>query len=214
MSFYSPSDSKFTRHYREEVEMAFSAIDCVLHRDHVIYASSEISSGFRLFATLRDQGLKNADELKQKMGEAWYESTIVGRNTKAAVLFTESIRSRLTDRTMVVTPAPFQAPGWTQPEYLAFWEELLRTRIKSVWFNQNWQFSNGCTFEFAVALDARLPTLDHAGKSLSQEEGIDLIRRAIQELDRDGFDTGKLRQNLALAKREPAPYTAGEATSG
>jgi hypothetical protein len=96
----------------------------------------------------------------------------------------------------MITPAPFTAPGWTQPEYLAFWETLLRTRIKGVWLNRDWQFSNGCTFEFAVAVDAGLPTSDCQGQLLPVEIAKDLIRDAIAVLDADGFDTSALRLNL------------------
>ncbi|MBV9406616.1 MAG: hypothetical protein JO211_14825, partial [Acidobacteriaceae bacterium] len=58
MSFYTPSDSTFTRHYREELEMVFSAIDCVLHREHVIYCSSELTTGLRLYEALEAHDLK------------------------------------------------------------------------------------------------------------------------------------------------------------
>jgi len=106
------------------------------------------------------------------------------------------VRSALGGRTMVVTPAPFTAPGWSQPEYLAFWETLLRTRIKSAWFNRNWQFSNGCTFEFAVAQHAGLSTLDHEGNTLDLLAGIELVKDAINKLNSEGFETSKLREYL------------------
>ena len=199
MSFYSPSNSKFTRHYREEVEMVFSGIDCVLHREHVIYCSSELTSGLRLYQELRQQGLKTASELRKRMGDAWFQSNLLDLNKEAAIRFAEDVRHRFHDRTIVVTPAPFSASGWNQDEYLAFWELLLRARIKAVWFNHNWAYSNGCTFEFAVAQDAGLPTLDQAGQPLAREEGIQLIVNAIARLQQDGFDTAKLEQNLHRA---------------
>jgi hypothetical protein len=196
MTFYSPSDSKFTRHYREEVEMTFSAIDCVLNREQGIYCSAELTTGWRLYEALREHKLKTAAELKQKMGEAWFTANIWDINVKSARDFAESVRSTLNDGTMVITPAPFSAPGWTQPEYLAFWETLLRTRIRSVWLNRNWQFSNGCTFEFAVAQDAGLPTFDQEGDTVDRSEGIELMSVAIRTLETEGFDTSKLRENL------------------
>ena len=210
MSFYNPSDSKFARHYREEVEMVFSAVDCILHRDHVIYCSSELTTGLRLYKALREHGLKTASELRKKMGDRWFNANLWDVNTEAAIRFAENVRSVFQDRTIVITPAPFSAPGWSQAEYLAFWEALLRTRIKSVWFNDNWWLSNGCTFEFAVAQDAGLPTVDREGNVLHRNEGIKLVQRAIEELEAEGFDTAKLRENLAHMSRArsqglPAP---------
>jgi hypothetical protein len=196
MALNGPSDSTFTRHYQEEVEMVFSAIDCALNRELAIYCSSELTSGLRLFAELGKHKLKTAAELKKQMGQAWFDANIFAVNAEAANEFAKFVRSSVSDNTMVITPAPFTAPGWSQPEYLAFWETLIRTRIESVWFNREWQFSNGCTFEYAVALDAELPTFNHDGKALDREAGMAAIESAIDRLKAEGFDTAKLQENL------------------
>jgi hypothetical protein len=198
MSFYAPSDSKFTRNYREEVDMVFSAIDCLLHRDHVIYCSSELSSGLRLYDALRQHNVKTAVELREQAGGAWYQANVWDVNVRAGIEFADAVRAVFPDRTIAITPAPFTAHGWSQPEYLYFWETLLRTRVKSGWFNLNWQYSNGCTFEFAVALDADLSTFDHTGQILTGSAGIALIRAAVEQLERQGFDASKLRANVEL----------------
>lgn len=196
MSFYTPSNSNFTRLYQEEVDIVFSGIDCVLNDERAIYCSSELTTGTRLYDALREHKLKTAAELQKKLGDAWYRTNIFDANVKLGKEFAQCVRGALSDNTMIITPAPFFAPTWTQPEYLFFWETLLRTRIKSAWFNHNWQFSNGCTFEFAVARDAAIPTLDHNGKTLEVDEAIQLIDLAIRRLDTDGFDTLKLAENL------------------
>jgi hypothetical protein len=209
MSFYSLSESKFTRHYHEEVDMVFSALDCALHDGHVIYASSELTSGFKLYEAMREHNVKTAADLKKKLGEEWHQRHILKPNIDSAKKFAEAVRATLHDNTIVITPAPFSAAGWSQSEYLAFWEQLLRTRVKSVRFNAHWQFSNGCTFEFAVAEDAGLPAFDHAGSVLPRKTGIQLIESAIRRLESQGFDASKLRENLERLLAIPAPL--GEA---
>lgn len=196
-TFYNPTDSQFTRHYRDEVEMVFSGIDCILHGGEVIYCSSELTSGYTLRMALLEHHLKTAAELKQKLGSDWFAKNIWDINVKAAIDFAESVRAKSAYKTLVITPAPFSAPGWSQHEYLAFWETLLRTRVRSAWFNRNWQYSNGCVFEFAVAQDAGLPTFDYEGKILDRETGITLIKNAIKQLEDEGFDTKSLRENVA-----------------
>jgi hypothetical protein len=196
-TFYDLSDSEFTRHYRDEVRMVFSGMDCILHGGEVIYCSSELTSGFTLRSALLKHKLKTAVELKQQMGSEWFKKNIWDANVKAAIDFAEAVRARAPHKTLAVTPAPFSAPGWSQHEYLAFWETLLRTRIRSAWFNRNWQYSNGCVFEFAVAQDAELPTFDHEGKILDRETGIALVKRSIDQLESEGFETTSLRDNLA-----------------
>jgi len=196
-SFYDPSDSEFKLNYRDVVQMVFSAMDCILHGGEVIYASSELTSGNRLRTALIEHKVKTAAELKQKLGSEWFNKNIWDKNVKAAVDFAEAVRATAPNKTLVITPAPFTAPGWSQPEYLAFWETLLRTRVRSVWFNRNWQYSNGCALELAVAQDAGLPTYDYQGKSLDRETGIALLKSAIDLMESDGFDTKVLRENAA-----------------
>jgi hypothetical protein len=196
MAFYHPSESRFSRHYREEVEMAFSSMDCVLNGEQAIYCSSELTTGIRLYEVLRQHRLESATELKRTMGQPWFEANIFQVNMHAASEFARSVRNAQPDRSMVITPAPFIAPGWTQPEYLGFWETLIRTRVKAVSFNQNWEFSNGCSFEFAVALDAGVPTFDQLGRPLGRKQGIGYLEGAIARLSSQGFDTVSLLESL------------------
>jgi hypothetical protein len=197
MIFYTLSDSAFTRLYREELEMSFSAMDCLLNGEKAVYASTELTTGQRLYNAMRQCGVKTVAELKQIKGKDWYSANIWDANLKAGSEFASRVRVNLGRKFMVVTPGPFTAPGWTQPEYLAFWEQLVRTRTGAVWFNLNWQYSNGCTFEFAVAVDAGVPVFDCEGHALDARQGAELVDAAIQSLLKDGFDVAKLRENLA-----------------
>jgi len=193
----SLSDSTFTRPYREEIDMAFSALDCILDHEKPIYASAELTTGRRFYDALREFHVKTADELKQLKGQDWYTANIWDANVNAAKGFAARVREKVGRKTLVISPAPFSAPGWNKSEYLAFWAQLLRTRISSTWFKLDWQYSNGCTFEFAVAADAGLPTLDHQGGALHAMQAAELISAAIRDLDSSALDTTKLRENLA-----------------
>jgi hypothetical protein len=217
MTFYSFSDSTFTRLHREEVEISFSAIDCALNAKKAIYASTELTTGLRLYETMRECGVVTVKELQQIKGKDWYTANIWDANLKAASEFASRVRINLDGNPIVITPGPFSAPGWTQPEYLAFWEQLIRTRISSAWFNLNWQYSNGCTFEYAVAMDAGVPTFDHEGRALDLRQGAQLVETAIQWLAKNGFDVTKtkLPENLGRLHRAfpPDPVSTGTSAS-
>src|SRR5277367_2701664 len=117
MLFCSLSDSTFTRLYREEVDKAFSALDCMLNREKAIYAGAELTSGRRLYNAFREFHVKTADELKQVKGKDWYGANIWDANVNAARDFAAQVREKVAGKTLVITPAPFSAPGWTPPEY-------------------------------------------------------------------------------------------------
>jgi hypothetical protein len=196
MIFYSLSDSSFTRLYREELEICISAMDCLLNGEKALYVSTELTTGLRLYDAMQECGVKTVAELKQIKGKDWYTANIWDANLRVGSEFASRVRVNLGGKFMVITPGPFSAPGWTQPEYLAFWEQLIRTRISSVWFNLNWQYSNGCTFEFAVAVDAGVPVFDHEGHALDVREGAQLVDAAVRTLMKNGVDVTKLRENL------------------
>lgn len=197
MSHYSLSKLKFTSAY-------FSAIDCVLNGNKAIYCSSEITSGLRLYTAMRKHGAKSGPELRRTLGDAWYQKNILDANIKSANLFADSVRRGQADGTLVITPAPLEIPDWGQSEYLAFWEELIRTRVKAVRFNKDWEFSNGCTFEFVVASEAGVSTLDADGEPFGLGAGLAAIEAAIDDLEHD-FDTPKLRDNLQSLRSLGAP---------
>jgi hypothetical protein len=200
MSLYSLSKLRFTRPY-------FSVFDCILNDKQAIYCSSELTSGLRTYEELRKRGLKSAPELKKELGDAWYQKNIWEANVQAANKFAASVLHEQTDGTAVITPAPFWVPDWDQPEYLAFWEELIRTRVKAVRFNRNWEFSNGCTFEFVVALDAGIRTLDSDGNALEPGAAVACVEAAVEQLE-NNFDTPKLRDNLQQMRSLGGPPPA------
>jgi hypothetical protein len=193
MAFISLSDPKITAPY-------LSAIDCTLDGGKAIYCSSELTSGRRLYNALRARGVTSEDELKERLGKElykeWRQKNVVNVNNSWASKFATFVRHSQNDGTLVINPGPLSDPRWGQDEYLAFWEELIRTRVTEVRFNQNWQFSNGCTFEFAVALDASIPTLDSHEYELGADEAVESVEKAAAKLEGEGFSIPKLRANL------------------
>ena len=185
-----------TRTYGDEVRIVLSALDSVLNGALAVYASSELTSGRRLYQLLRANCVRTAKDLEQRLGAKEYGRLLREPNLAAAVSFALDLRKRFEGSEIVVTPAPFTAPGWNQQEYLALWELLIRTRFKAVFFNANWYYSNGCAFEFAVAQDAGLSTYDAAGQPLGRAEGCEHIASAARELELDGFDASGLRESL------------------
>jgi len=169
-------------------------MNCVLTPEAAIYCSSELTSGLRQYKEMQKHGVKSAVDLKRKRGEDWVQKNIVDVNIQEADLFAASVRHAQSDGTQVINPAPLKVPDWGQPEYLAFWEELIRSRVKEVRFNKNWQFSNGCTFEFVVATDAKVRTLDADGNLLGPRTAVEQMEAAIERF-RD-LDTKKLKEHL------------------
>jgi hypothetical protein len=70
--------------------------------------------------------------------------------------------------------------------------------VKEVRFNKDWQFSNGCTSELAVALDEGIITLDSDGTDLSAEKAIAQVEEAVRWLEDHGFSEEPKVKTLRL----------------
>jgi uncharacterized protein YdcH (DUF465 family) len=172
----------------------FTAMECVLNGENAIYCSSELTSGLRAFNEMRKQRVKTSAELKDKLGSEWFPK-IFGPNIELANQFAESVRRAEDGKMLVITPAPLKVQDWGQPEYNGFWTELLHSkRIESVRFNEDWQYSNGCTTEFVEAQAAEIHTLDVKREIIARDAAIELIAAAIKEFA--DLDTSLLQQNL------------------
>ncbi len=180
MNLYRLSELTFTSPY-------FSAMDCILNgeRKCAIYCSTEITSGLSVYKTMQEHKVHTIAELDGSDTNIY--KNVKKANERTARSFAASVRAKQSNGTIVINPAPLHIPDWKQPEYLAFWDELIRTFVKEVRFNENWEFSNGCTYEFAVALDQDITTLDSTGNDLSAEKAIDAIEAALHSLEDWGF---------------------------
>src|SRR2546425_803419 len=127
---------RFERGYDEEVAIALSALDCVLLGRKGIYASSELTSGRRAQRLQREHNVPNVTALRDALGAEDYDALLWSPNVEAAVAFANRLRGELGDAELVISPAPFVAPDWPQEAYLKFWESVIRTRVKSVYFNE------------------------------------------------------------------------------
>jgi hypothetical protein len=202
--------STFSRSYAEESDLAFSAIDCVLNDEKASYASTELTTGRRVHAVQRELGAMRSADLKTRLGAQGYATRVWNPNVGAAMAFARRLHHSLGGNQLVITPAPFTAPGWSQPEYLGFWETLIRTRINAVYFNDEWEYSNGCTFEFLVAVDAGLPTFDAHGTPIDLETAIARIETAVGVVRGDRLEYETLADNLRrLQERTTADRASG-----
>jgi hypothetical protein len=64
-------------------------------------------------------------------------------------------------------------------------------------FNEDWEYSNGCTLEYAIAARKGIPRLDHLGNPLDLTTAIAKLQHAIAVLKREGFKVDTLEENLA-----------------
>lgn len=174
-------------------QIILSMADCFTREEKAVYCSSELTTGIRLYTACTDNGVTDRYALADKLGKDWLRDNVFKVNETAANEFASYIQIKRQHTT--ISPAALFVPEWGQHDYLSFWETLIKTRISEVWFNENWQYSNGCTFEFMAAKAAGLPTFDPVGGIISSAEGQTTIFRAIEVLGKQNIDTRKLEEH-------------------
>lgn len=187
---------RYERSFAEEMKIALAAMDCAINGRKVAYLSSPLTGGPRFYALLRQVGVKTSEGLKARLGEEGYNRELLGPNATVANTVANQIRERLGGR-LVVTPAPFMAPGWSQKNYLTFWETFIRERVSQIYFNEGWEYSNGCVFEYWVAADEGLQTFDVTAHPLPLANALKIVDGAVERLEADGVCPAILRAHVA-----------------
>jgi len=186
----------------DEINMTMSAFDCLLLDDAGIYCSSVITTGKKFYyEVLKQYGVRSEKELKEKLGDEEFkkvQTSLIQSNVARGVGFAEKLRER--GLTNVVTPGPYFAKGFDQQHYLYLWELFIIKKAYEARFNCNWEYSNGCTLEYAIAARKGIPRLDHEGSTLDLNCAIERVGAAVDELQKEGFVVTKLEQNLARLK--------------
>ena len=177
----------------DQQAIILSMADCFTRDEKALYCSSELTTGIRLYTACLDNGVTDRYALADKLGKDWLRDNVFKLNETEANTFASHIQRKYQHTT--ISPAALFVPDWGQHDYLSFWETLIKTRISEVHFNENWQYSNGCTFEFTAATKAGLPTFDKDGSVLTVEAASQLIRQAIDWLAARGIDTRKLEEH-------------------
>src|SRR5882672_2708477 len=184
----------------DEIRMSMSAFDCMLTDDAGIYCSSDITTGKRFYyEVLKRYDVRSEDELREKLGAEEFkkvQADLIQANVARGVLFAEKLRER--GKINVVTPGPYFAKGFDQQHYLYLWEWFIIKKIYEVRFNYDWEYSNGCTLEYAIAAKKDIPRLDHEGSNLDLKTAIERVKVALSELRNEEFLVTKLENNLTL----------------
>jgi hypothetical protein len=189
----------------DEIKMSMSAFDCVLPDDAGIYCSSDITTGKKFYyEVLKKYEARSEQELTEKLGDEEFkkvQTELIQFNVARGVKFAEKLRER--GLINVVTPGPYFARGFDQQHYLYLWEWFIIKKIYEVRLNGDWEYSNGCTLEYAIAARKGIPRLDHEGNSLDLHTAIERVEAAVKELSKEGFVITKLEHNLELMEAIP-----------
>ena len=160
--------------------------ESVLDGETACYCSAPVTSGKRYIDWLKRIGKNFADiDAAHADYHEHHFQEVIAPNRAHAQRIIQKLR---TERGQVVidpTAIPY-IEGWTQHDWRSFWQRVIERYVRTAFFIDDWQYSNGCVYEFWVAHKKGIPTLDEKGRALTLEAGITLIEKALAEMRQQG----------------------------
>jgi hypothetical protein len=163
---------KPTRH--SDFLLIFEALKSVIADRSALYVSAPITSGRRF----HDWILRSNGSLPNPAGPEYVEEHqrwVIEPNREHAFLVITALRQKHQSRVIIDPTAMGDLPDWNQNDYRYFWGEVIRQFVSQLVFVNDWQFSSGCAYEFLVATQEGLPTLDESGTRITLRRGLQLL---------------------------------------
>lgn len=162
----------------------------------VIYLSTPITTGRHYLAWLRDNSDSPPDVKKRARREVYK------RNIDALHGVREQIRATYPTSLLIDPTDLSDQPGWHQPDYHRFWSEVIASAADAVVFADGWQYSVGCTIEYAVALLSGKRILDAHLRHMDTESAWHLLEDALDTIKAAGADDRVHRSVIELVRRK------------
>ena len=176
--------------------MMLEVYKSVLGGEKALYVSLPITSGRRFIEWLELTGKCAADvDNLDKRGKESHNTQVVIPNSVHAKQVIQRIRE--TTRQIVIDPSAIPPiTGWKQEDWRFFWGQVIERYAAAALFVDDWQYSNGCVYEFWIAHKQGIPTMDEQKRSLQLEQGVGLITESSAEMRRHGASTDFVEQVL------------------
>jgi hypothetical protein len=169
------------RHHHE-VELLVEGLRCILDPRSAVYLSAPLTSGKNHWPS---GGYVSGLDL---LG-----APTLGRDPsftrEANRLHARAIAGRLRkemNRVVIDPTAVSDFPGWGQDDYRYLWARVIEEYVERVVLTDNWQYSNGCAYEFLIATRCRIPNMDERLNTVTLESGTKMLEGALEEVRANG----------------------------
>lgn len=161
----------------DEVDKVAAAFEAVISEHAAIYVSTPLTTGRR---SLDWHDVQAGGGMTTKRAERAFYEQVIEPNRLEASSFVSRLRRK--EAQPVINPAALRdLPGWTQNDYRVMWGDVISRCVRLVVFRDGWEYSDGCTYEFFVAVKQRLQMRREDQSSLTARDGVRLIQQRVQD---------------------------------
>jgi hypothetical protein len=189
----------------DEVAKIAEVFAAVVEDHTALYVSSPLTTG-RIFIDWR--GSTSAPDPADAGYAEAFRRAVVEPNRASAKAFVAELRQQRAD--VIIDPTSLaDLSGWTQNDYRSLWGEVIGRYVRQIIFRDGWEFSDGCTYEFFVATRQGIPMTSENLSPLTEEEGVGLIRAAVDRKLAIKASVEFAQAVLAAMRPESAEPTVG-----
>ena len=179
----------------------------VLNQNSVLYCSAPVTSGKRYIDWLEriKKNFVDIDRADKTYHDSHFEE-VIEPNRKHAHHFISRLREE-TEQIVIDPTALPPIPEWKQQDWRSFWKQVIERYVATVFLIDDWQYSNGCVYEFWVAQKNGIPTLNQDRQILNLATGIDMIGETIVKVKQKGVNTIFVEEVLKNLKSLSTSFT-------
>lgn len=171
---------------QHDIEIMLEMMTSVTDRRNAAYLSTPLTTGKR-FVDWRKQKEKAVSPSHPDYRQALARE-VIEPNRRHARQIVAALRGTLA--CVLIDPTSVgDLKDWGQGDYLTLWTGVIERYADTVIFADDWEYSNGCAYEFLAALRSGAATRDERQKPLNYDEGCQRIACAIQWLEAESMPT-------------------------
>lgn len=174
------------KHRPASTSELLSCLGCAILPHSAVYVAVPITGG-QVFIHWYSSCGRNLLPAGSSYREGLKQCVVIP-NISVASHKVEMLRSLYPTRPLI-NPAVLDVAGWKQPDYQAFWVEVLEKFVGHLVFLNGWHLSQGCVLEYTTAVRLGLSVATEDGSPLELTYGLQMIQEGMHQYKQIGIDS-------------------------
>jgi hypothetical protein len=192
-----------------EAALILQAYDTCIPDGEGSYLAAPISTGLRYYELLATHRLTEMSELVDRIGQEKYLQLVRWPNVQEG----EEVAARLrrTGVLHLINTGPLFISGWSVSNYMELCFELIKRKVRTVYFHPDWAYSAGAVKEYLFCSQRKLNLLTIDGEPLAVDaamSALEGVSTRLQALGLTAKTQNDARRLLSDRNRRAQPVTS------
>lgn len=182
---------------KEDFEQYFAIYDSIRTKAIKLYVSTPVSTGKIYYEWLKS----NPDLIKdtKKYKDSHIKNVIIKNIKNAQIVINNMLTGK--GEPIIIDPTKIEVKkhDWIQDDFFYFWGTVIKRYVDFLYFNDGWEYSNGCVYEMYIAQYNHKSCLDK-NDFIFPRGAIITIEKATEDIKYMGYNADFIRKVLQALK--------------